>query len=55
MSLFPEESFNYCFAEYVCVPMDNLVELPDEVSFEAGAMLEPMAVAVHAMRIGTAG
>jgi len=27
-----------------------LIELPDEVSFEAAAMLEPMAVAVHAMR-----
>ena len=27
-----------------------MIELPDEVSFEAAAMLEPMAVAVHAMR-----
>jgi len=38
------------FAEYVVVPQENLIELPDEVSFEAAAMLEPMAVAVHAMR-----
>ena len=38
------------FAEYVAVPQENLIELPDEVSFEAAAMLEPMAVAVHAMR-----
>lgn len=38
------------FAEYVAVPQDNLIELPDNVSYEAGAMLEPMAVAVHAMR-----
>lgn len=38
------------FAEYVAVPQDNLIELPDEVSFEEAAMLEPMAVAVHAMR-----
>lgn len=37
------------FAEYVAVPADNLVELPPEVSFEEAAMLEPMAVAVHAM------
>ena len=38
------------FAEYVSVPVNNLVELPDNVSFEEAAMLEPMAVAVHAMR-----
>jgi len=38
------------FAEYVAVPADNLIELPDEVSYEEAAMLEPMAVAVHAMR-----
>lgn len=40
------------FAEYVSVPEWNLLELPDAVSYEAAAMLEPMAVAVHAMRIG---
>lgn len=38
------------FAEYVSVPVWNLVELPKEVSFEQAAMMEPMAVAVHAMR-----
>lgn len=38
------------FAEYVAVPAANLVKLPDYVSFEKAAMLEPMAVAVHAMR-----
>lgn len=38
------------FAEYVNVPAKNLIELPDSVSYEAAAMLEPMAVAVHAMR-----
>ena len=40
------------FAEYVSVPVWNLIELPDSVSFEEAAMLEPMSVAVHAMRIG---
>ncbi len=40
------------FAEYVSVPVGNLVELLDGVSFEEAAMLEPMAVAVHAMRRG---
>ena len=39
------------FAEKVMVPASNLIELPENVSFEAAAMLEPMAVAVHAMRI----
>lgn len=38
------------FSEYVAVPVWNLIELPEEVSFETAAMLEPMAVAVHAMR-----
>lgn len=38
------------FAEYVAVPIENLMELPEQVSFEEAAMLEPMAVAVHAMR-----
>lgn len=38
------------FAEYVAAPIENLLELPDGVSFEEAAMLEPMSVAVHAMR-----
>ena len=38
------------FAEYAAVPKWNLIELPEKVSFEQAAMLEPMAVAVHAMR-----
>jgi len=37
------------FAEYAAVPEDNLIELPGEVSYEEGAMLEPMAVAAHAI------
>ena len=41
------------FAEYVCVPVNNLIELPDNVSYVTAAMLEPMAVAMHAvMRSG---
>lgn len=38
------------FAEYVTVPAENLIRLPQNVSFEEAAMLEPMAVAVHAIR-----
>ena len=38
------------FAEYVAVPQENLLLLPDGVAFEEAAMLEPMSVAVHAIR-----
>lgn len=38
------------FTEYVKVPVWNLIELPETVSYETAAMMEPMAVAVHAMR-----
>ena len=38
------------FAEFVTVPAWNLIELPKSVEFEEAAMLEPMAVAVHAIR-----
>lgn len=38
------------FAEYVKVPVWNLLELPENISYEQAAMLEPMSVAVHAIR-----
>lgn len=38
------------FAEYIAVPVNNLIELPENVSFEVAAMLEPMSVAIHAIR-----
>jgi L-iditol 2-dehydrogenase len=38
------------FSEFCIVPVKNLIELPDNVSYKEGAMLEPMAVAVHAIR-----
>lgn len=38
------------FAEYVKVPVWNLVPVPDEVSDDDAAMLEPLCVAVHALR-----
>ncbi len=37
------------FAEYTVVPQWNLIELPENVSFRQAAMLEPMAVASHAL------
>ena len=38
------------YAEYVRVPVWNLVPIPDTLSFEAAAMSEPCAVALHALR-----
>ena len=38
------------FAQFVRVPAWNLIELPEQVSMVQAAMLEPMAVAVHAIR-----
>ena len=38
------------FAEYVAVPVWNLIELPENVSYQEAAMLEPAAVALHAVR-----
>lgn len=38
------------FAEYAAVPEWNLIELQDNVTYRQAAMMEPMAVAVHAMR-----
>ena len=45
------------YAEYVLVPVRNLHELPDAVSFEQGSLLEPLGVglAVAAMAQAQAG
>lgn len=40
------------FAEYVAVPIWNLVPLSDSVSYEQVAMLEPLSVALHAIKRG---
>ena len=42
------------YAEAVVVDADMLWALPENVSFEQAAMTEPVAVAVHALRIGGA-
>ncbi len=38
------------YAEYVAVPEWNLIELPDSISYETAAMLEPAAVGIHALK-----
>jgi L-iditol 2-dehydrogenase len=39
------------FAEFVTVPSHILYKLPDNVSFEHAAMVEPIAVALHALSL----
>ena len=41
-----------CMAEYVVVPGYSVYKLPDSVSDEFGALVEPLAVALHAVRQG---
>lgn len=37
------------FAEYVAVPVWNLVPIPDNLSFDRAAMCEPVSVSLHAL------
>ena len=39
-------------AEYVQAPIHQIVPLPDGLSLETGALVEPVAVAIHAVRQG---
>lgn len=38
------------FAEYVAVPVWNLLPLPNDVPMEVAAMLEPLSVGLHALK-----
>lgn len=40
------------FAEYVSVPIWNLIKLPDLISLKEAALLEPVSVALHAVKKG---
>ncbi len=40
-----------CMAEYVAIPVRDLYHLPDSISFEEGALLEPFTVSLHAVEI----
>ena len=39
-----------CFAEYAVVPEHNIYPMPDNLPFEHAAMIEPVSVAVHAVK-----
>jgi len=45
----PEFRREGAFAEYVAVPQSILYRMPDELSFEHAATVEPLSVAVHAV------
>jgi L-iditol 2-dehydrogenase len=45
-----EYRINGAFAEYISVPQHILYLLPDTVSFEQAAMVEPLSIAFHAVR-----
>ncbi len=38
-------------ADYIVVPASSLCKLPDSVTYEAGALVEPLGVALHAVRL----
>jgi len=37
------------FAEYVVVPVKNVIKIPDKLSFDKAAMLEPITVCLHSI------
>jgi (R,R)-butanediol dehydrogenase/meso-butanediol dehydrogenase/diacetyl reductase/L-iditol 2-dehydrogenase len=43
------EGASGCFAEYAVYPESAIYPLPDDISLEIGAMLEPVSVAIHAI------
>lgn len=43
------------FAEYISIPQHILYKIPDNVSFTQAAMVEPVAVAAHAVELSSPG
>jgi len=44
--------YDGAFAEYVSAPEQNVYVMPDEMSYEEGAMIEPLAVGMMATKMG---
>jgi (R,R)-butanediol dehydrogenase/meso-butanediol dehydrogenase/diacetyl reductase len=42
---------NGAFAEYVTMPVKKVYKIPKEIKRQFGALIEPIAVAIHALRI----
>ena len=51
--LFGEGVGNGGFAEYIVRRADGCYQLPDALSWEEGALVEPLAVSVHGIRRGS--
>lgn len=41
-------------AEYAKVPLEMVIRLPDSVTYEQGALIEPLAVGIHAVSVAKA-
>ncbi len=42
--------YNGAFAEYIVIPKDKVIKLPQGISYDEAALIEPAAVAVHAVK-----
>ncbi|MBC7282771.1 alcohol dehydrogenase catalytic domain-containing protein [Hoeflea sp.] len=49
LSMVPRQG---AFAEYIAIPADNLVEIPEGISFEKACLAEPLACGWHGVRLG---
>jgi L-iditol 2-dehydrogenase len=52
IQLLKDKGVGGCFAEYVKVPAANLYPLPDSLSLEAAALMEPLADVLHSLEAG---
>ena len=52
MTFLATPPFHGAFREYIAHPEDYLFKLPDNMAFEEGAMIEPLAVGVYAAERG---
>lgn len=43
------------FGEYIIMPEETLIKLPDDMSFEDATLIEPLAVGMHAVRTSGCG
>ena len=41
------------FAEFVCLDANNSIKVPDSINWEEGALIEPMAVGLHAVKLAS--
>jgi len=40
-----------CFADYMVVDRHQVVEIPDKMSFNLGALMEPLSIALHSIKL----